>query len=254
MFSKYSRPRTTGYDLSISHRGSPHVHGVAWLEDAPDVDKVLSSAILPQYIDRTITTMNPAVLPDGSNVSDAPSLPKTNPHVCNKPYCEVEDHYQDLNDTCQRHTHCSAAYCLRTHDGVQSCRFGYPKNIQPETVIVTREENKPEVITARNDGLINSHNPVQLSAWRGNVDMQYCVSKRKVIEYITKYATKRKPRSQTMKEVYNSIVRSLRDDSSSLKVVQKQLQCHLFTTVLAISYYIIIYMQAHCKLLILTQH
>ena len=48
-------------------------------------------------IDRTITPMNPAVLPHGSNVSDAP-LPKTNPHVCNKPYCEVEDHYQDLND------------------------------------------------------------------------------------------------------------------------------------------------------------
>ncbi len=35
-----------------------------------------------------VTTINPAVLPDGSNVSVAP-LPKTNPHVSNKPYSEV---------------------------------------------------------------------------------------------------------------------------------------------------------------------
>ena len=118
--------------FEYQHRGSPCVHGVAWLEDAPDVEKVLSSAVedpsivqdLIRYIDKTVTTMNPAaaVLPDGSNVSDAP-LPKTNPHICNKPYSEVEDHHQDLNDliaTCQRHTHCSAAYCLRTRDGVLS--------------------------------------------------------------------------------------------------------------------------------------
>ncbi len=160
-------------------------------------------------------------------MSDAP-LPKTNPHVCNKPYSEVEDHQQDLNDliaTCQRHTRCSAAYCLRTKNGVQKCRFNYPKPIQPETVVVRDEENnqEPVLMTARNVGLVNSHNPVQLSAWRGNVDMQYCVSKRRVIEYITKYATKCEPRSQTMKEVYTNIVRNLKDDSSALKVVQKLL-------------------------------
>ena len=219
--------------FEYQHRGSPHVHGVAWLEDAPNVEKVLlsgdvsSQQELVTYIDKTVSTLNPAVLPDGSNVADAP-LPKTNPHVCNKGYAEVQDHHQDLCDliaTCQRHTRCSAAYCLRTKHGVQQCRFGYPKPLQPETAIVRDEENneEPVLITARNDGLINSHNPVQLSAWRANVDMQYCVSKRKVIEYITKYATKCEPRSQTMKEVYSNIVRNLKDNGSALKVVQKLL-------------------------------
>ena len=33
---------------------------------------------------------------------------------------------------------------------------------------------EPELLTAQNDGLINSFNPVQLSAWRANVDIQYC--------------------------------------------------------------------------------
>ena len=102
---------------------------MAWLEDAPDVEKVLaaddpsSQEELITYIDKTVTTINPAILPDGSNVSDTP-LPKTNPHVCNKSYTEVEDHHQDLCDlvaTCQRHTRCSAAYCLRTKHGVQKC-------------------------------------------------------------------------------------------------------------------------------------
>ena len=219
--------------FEYQHRGSPHVHGVAWLEDAPDVQKILASGDpssqqeLIRYIDKTVTTINPAVLLDGSNVSDAP-LPKTCPHVCNQSYTAVDDHHRDLCDlvaTCQRHTRCSAAYCLRTKHGVQQCRFGYPKQLQPQTAIVRDQDNnqEPVLVTARNDGLINSHNPVQLSAWRANVDMQYCVSKRKVIEYITKYATKCEPRSQTMKEVYSNIVRTLKDDSSALKVVQKLL-------------------------------
>ena len=232
------------------HRGSPHVHGVAWLQGAPDVQTVLSQTAastectgaisnseqpvqeILEYVDRIVSTTNPAVLPDGSNVADAP-LPKTNPHICSKPYSEVADYHQDLSDliaTCQRHSRCSAAYCLRTTHGVQKCRFGYPKPLQPQTSLVVEstsdndEENQgPVLLTARNDGLINSFNPVQLSAWRANVDMQYCVSRRRVIEYVTKYATKSEPRSVPLREVYANIVRSLRDDSTSLKAVQKLL-------------------------------
>ena len=73
------------------HRGSPHVHGLAWLPDAPNVEEVLSNSdiistaakeALLQYVDKIVTTLNPAVLPDGSNVDEAPP-PKTNPHICN---------------------------------------------------------------------------------------------------------------------------------------------------------------------------
>ena len=51
----------------------------------------------------------------------------------------------------------------------------------PCTAIITEEE--PTLITARNDGMINSFNPVQLSAWRDNVDMQYTVSHQRVLQY-----------------------------------------------------------------------
>ena len=213
------------------HRGSPHVHGLAWLPNAPDVEQLLSSpdtsdAVkeeITRFADGIISTCNPAILPDGSNIDNAPA-PKTDPHVCNQVYGDIQDLDKDLADlvaTCQRHTRCSAAYCLRTRNGRQECRFGYPKPLQPHTAIVTEEE--PTLLTARNDGMVNSFNPVQLSAWCANVDMQYIVSRRRVIEYCTKYVTKSEPRSQSLKEVFTSIVHSLKDGNTSLKAVQKLL-------------------------------
>ena len=97
--------------------------------------------------------------------------------------------------------------------------FRLPK---PDTVLIS-EDGDPQLLTARNDGLVNSYNQIQLSAWRANVDMQYCVSLRKVIEYITKYASKSEPRSKPLAEVYSTIIRSLTTDSSAMKAVQKLL-------------------------------
>ena len=189
------------------HRGNPHVHGVAWLPNVPDVEQLLTSADAPEslgeeiilYADRTVTTLNPAQSSTADSDTQWP-LPVTNPHVCNKSYLDIQDHHQDLCElmaTCQRHTRCSEAYCLRTRYGHQECRFGYPKPLQPDTTIVVDPE--PTLLTARNDGMINSCNPVQLSAWRANVDMQYIhcvhvVSCRRVIDYCTKYVTLTSPR------------------------------------------------------------
>ena len=127
----------------------------------------------------------------------------------------------DLVAIWQRHTRCSTAYCLRTRNGQQKCRFGYPKPLQLETTLLV-ENGEPELLTAQNDGLVNSHNPVQLSAWRANVDIQYCVSRHRMIEYCAKYATKCEPRSQPLKEIFSTIV-SLKDDNAFLKAVQKLL-------------------------------
>ena len=215
------------------HRGSPHVHGLAWLPNAPNVDEIFvddSSTEVKQnivnYVDNLITTINPGVLPDGTDAATAPP-PKTNPHICNKPYSEVHiDNFQedliDLVATCQRHTRCSPSYCLRTIQGEQKCHYDYPKALQAATTIVT-VDNEPELLTARNDGLVNSYNSLQLSAWRANIDMQYCISRHKVIEYCAKYATKCEPRSQALTEIFSTIVRGLTDTDSSLKAVQKLL-------------------------------
>ena len=225
--------KATDYWLRFEwqHRGSPHVHGVAWLPNAPNVEQLLSSAEVPetlrqeivQYADRTVTTLNPAQSSTANSDTQWP-IPVTNPHICNKSYLDIQDYHQDLCDlvaTCQRHTRCSEAYCLRTRHGRQECRFGYPKPLQSDTTIETNPE--PTLLTARNDGMVNSFNPVQLSAWRANVDMQYIVSRHRVIDYCTKYVTKSEPRSETLKDTFTRIVRGLKDGNQSLKAVQKLL-------------------------------
>ena len=201
---------------------------MAWLRNAPNVEAIMDGGEMSQkqelikYVDSLVSTWNPAVLPDGSNLHSDPH-PRTDPHICSVPCTEVTDHHQDLNDliaTCQRHTRCSASYCLRNVNGQQVCRFGYPQQLQSETTI-NSENEQHEILTARNDSLINNYSPIQLSGWRGNVDIEYITSKQKVIEYCAKYATKSEPRLQSMREIFNSIVRSLKDGNTALTAVQK---------------------------------
>ena len=96
------------------HRGSPHVHGLAWLGNAPLVNQGVVQEVsmqqqIAQYVDKIVSTVNPAILADGSNESDAP-LPQVDHHVCNKCFDSVDDYKKDLKElipTCQRHTRCS---------------------------------------------------------------------------------------------------------------------------------------------------
>jgi len=53
--------------------------------------------------------------------------------------------------------------------------------------------------------------------------MQLIVSRHRVIEYCTKYLTKSEPRSETLKDTFTRIVRSLKDGNTSLMAVQKLL-------------------------------
>ena len=115
-----------------------------------------------RYIDSIVCTMNPSLLHDGSNASHAPP-PQTNPQLCNKAFTDVTDYNLDpsqLVATCQRHTVCSEAYCLKQKNGQQSCKFGYPKELQPETVITPSENGDIELATTRNDPLVNSFHPI----------------------------------------------------------------------------------------------
>ena len=49
------------------HHGSPHVHGLAWLSGAPDVEQIVADGIdtskeeLIRYVDKIMTTLNPAI-------------------------------------------------------------------------------------------------------------------------------------------------------------------------------------------------
>ena len=212
------------------------MYGLAWLHSVLDAEKLLSCDDSSQlldivdeviaYVNELVSTINPGISADANNVQNDVPKPKTNPHLCNRSYGEITDLDMDLVDfiaTCQRHTRCSTAYCLKKKKGKQQCRFGYPKPLQSATSITSQEDGEPVVVTAHNDSLLNGYNPVQLSAWRANVDLQYVVSRQKVTKYVAKYATKSEPRSKALQDEHRSIMKSINDDGTPLKVVQKLL-------------------------------
>ena len=75
------------------------MHGIAWFADAPDVQHLLAAEDysdliggmenVTSYADSIVSTINPAILMDGSNAENAPLL-QIKLHVCNKPYSEVD--------------------------------------------------------------------------------------------------------------------------------------------------------------------
>ena len=89
--------------------------------------------------------------------------------------------YCNLVNAVERHTRCSAAYCLhkKSDQVLAKCRFDYPRqtteatNIQFETLPSGRIRAK--VITKCNDPLINTYNPTLLQHWRANVDLQVII-------------------------------------------------------------------------------
>ena len=44
--------------------------------------------------------------------------------------------------------------------------IGYPKDLQFETTIEVQDDGEVKLTIARNDPLISSYNPFQLSAWK----------------------------------------------------------------------------------------
>ena len=94
--------------------------------------------------------------------------------------------------------------------------------LQAQTTINITEE-EPVILTARNDGMISSFNHIQLTAWHANVDMQYIVSRNRVVQYCTKYVTKSETRSQSLKDTFANIAHSLKEGNRSVKAVQKLL-------------------------------
>ena len=73
------------------HQGSPNVHGLANTPDVEQLSGGTNEALkeeISSHADQLASTVNPAVLPDCSNIACAPA-PKVDPHVCNKAYRDV---------------------------------------------------------------------------------------------------------------------------------------------------------------------
>ena len=187
------------YRLEYQARGSTHAHGCVKLTNDPGICALVQKAAAAwemretlsgadptsevihegdaakekvlKYCDWLVTTLNDH-LPD-----DLWSQPI--PHPCAISVDAVTDldaDYYDLINCVQRHTRCSAAYCLRTKPGQQNteCRFKYPRpTLSLSTLSFERLTNgsiRATLATRRNDPRVNSHSRLLLQNWRANVD------------------------------------------------------------------------------------
>ena len=123
------------YRVEWQHRGSLHIHGLAWPENAPNCKRCTEQEIVT-FWDKFVSAMNPAMQPNDN--PDNFYWP-VDPHPSSIHHRDVHDldqHLKNLVNVCQRHTRCSAGYCLRTQrNGQQKCRFGFPKPLQQHTTV-----------------------------------------------------------------------------------------------------------------------
>ena len=88
-------------------RGSPHIHPLWWVENAPDISTEEGKAAAPDFIDEYVTTKLPTV--------------------------EEDDLLHRCVSTLQVHEHKDT--CTRLKKGKEICRFDFPQPASQHTYI-----------------------------------------------------------------------------------------------------------------------
>ena len=175
-------------------RGSPHVHSLWWVKDAPDLQTVEGMRAVPDFIDQHISTMIPS---EGE-----------------------DDELCTLVMRLQRHKH---TYTCQKN-GRYGCRFDYPKDPSPETRLKTNADggNKDRFyVIKREPGaeIVNPYNEHLLRAWRANMDIQVVGSVYGAALYVTHYICK--DESQVLKQVIAEQLANLQQDATVKQRLRK---------------------------------
>ncbi|XP_035665599.1 uncharacterized protein LOC118408848, partial [Branchiostoma floridae] len=147
-------------------RGSPHLHCMFWVEDAPDLDTIQGRQNAPAFIDKYLSTQ----LPDDKN-----SL------------------LYELVSKYQTHHHTNTCKKRRVN-----CRFYFPREVSDTTRLrldVDPNRSAQFYVTKRTqqDIWINAYNPTLLMHMQSNMDIQMVGSKYGAAYYACMYISKAEP-------------------------------------------------------------
>ena len=175
------------YRYEWQFRGSPHVHGILWLDGAPnlDGDSVTQEQIdaYRDYFDKLCCAINPHIPSNVDNLNiQFPEM-----HPSQKPFSDVPEtellaDLSKLLNTFQRHTKCGR-HCRRMRNEEPYCRYNFPKAVQTESSVENSEGHR-QYFPKRNDDLMCRYNPIITQIWRANTDFSPIVSKEAVLNYI----------------------------------------------------------------------
>ncbi|XP_078600775.1 uncharacterized protein LOC144875890 [Branchiostoma floridae x Branchiostoma japonicum] len=147
-------------------RGSPHLHCMFWVENAPNLDTIEGRQRAPEFIDKYVSTQ----LPDDEN-----SL------------------LHELVSKYQRHHHTRTCEKGRT-----KCRFHFPREVSQTTRLrldVDANRSAQFYVTKRTqqDIWINAYSPTLLLHMQSNMDIQMVGSKYGAAYYACMYISKAEP-------------------------------------------------------------
>lgn len=196
-------------------RGSPHNHGLYWMNEGPAADMEDDAArdMFARIWGFHITAVNP---------EPRRTVPQGEGNPLSVDPLGVEMTFLRLSqivNRCQRHR-CNTTYCLRVRKGSgdlardmegaaadieaanvanpeRECRFDFPRALR-ELAAVIRKEGKSYYIfeAARNDSLMNHFNPAIILGWLANIDISPCTSLQAVITYAAKYCSKSEKKTE----------------------------------------------------------
>ena len=230
------------YRFEWQERGSGHVHGFLWLNDAPKADDIdwdlLKSPDMPipdeqtdkmrqfiSYWDRIITASSPFPRLDDN-------MPLLGEHPCNLSRDGLQNTKQELADLLnwtERHTKCMPGYCLVKrrvpghNDPQVLCRFDYPMSLRQEADVRADSKGRLRFEPQRNDRLMNPYNVPMILGWRANIDLKPVLSKEAAINYIAKYASKAEKQAPAFSELLAGIVNEMDGESTAQSACQKML-------------------------------
>ncbi|XP_033758253.1 uncharacterized protein LOC117340598 [Pecten maximus] len=177
--------------IEFQMRGSPHLHSLWWIQDAPDLDTDEGRQQAPAFIDKYISTKIP-----------------------------VDDLLMKRRvDALQKHSHTRS--CQKYLNNKQGfCRFGYPQPLSSQTVMKNAIDMKrsPHCYTIkRQPGSenINPYNPDLLRVWNANMDIQLVGSVYGAAKYVCSYICK--PESDEVSKCVREAVSKLPSNSSTMK-------------------------------------
>ena len=184
--------------IEFQLRGSPHVHSMWWIKDAPNLDTATGRQVAPQYIDRYISVGIP-------NESDG--------------------ELRALVLRLQQHHHTSMCRkTTRRRRNVAECRFDFPQPLCEETRLKSHDDpgNRSRCYLLKRsvgEENINPYNEHLLRAWQANMDIQLIGSVYRTAAYVCSYMCKGE--SEEVRKAIREALESLPAQASSRKRLSK---------------------------------
>ncbi|KAF6527905.1 hypothetical protein HZS61_008207 [Fusarium oxysporum f. sp. conglutinans] len=196
-------------------RGSPHNHGLYWMDSCPgtDMDDEAARDVFARTWGFHVTAINP---------EPSRAMPQGEGNPLSVDPLSIEMTFLRLSqivNRCQRHK-CNTTYCLRVRkrtgdlardmEGAaadieaanvanpeRECRFDFPRALRELAAVIRKEGRSYYVFeAARNDSLMNHFNPAIILGWLANIDISPCTSLQAVITYAAKYCSKSEKKTE----------------------------------------------------------